>query len=103
MSLAINLVKGLCRRLRDTDRKVADLALRDVSARVFHTLRGLARTELERCIVPKRLSQQDIADMVGASREMVNRVLRDLTQAKRIEMSDGQIVILDTATTRELA
>lgn len=102
MSLAINLIKGLCRRLRETDRKVADLALRDVSDRVMHTLRDLARTEADRTVIPKKLSQQDIANMVGASREMVNRVLRELTQAGRIEMCDGQIVILDTAATREL-
>lgn len=91
--LALNLIQGLCRRLRVTDRKVADLALRDVYERVWHTLQQMARPARDRRVIPGRLSQQEIANMVGASREMVNRVLRDLTQEGRIEIADGQIVI----------
>lgn len=92
-NLALNLIKGLCRRLRATDRQVGDLALRDVYERVWHTLHQMARPERDRRVIPGRLSQQEIANMVGASREMVNRVLRDLTQEGRIEITDGRIVI----------
>lgn len=92
--LALNLIKNLCRRLRATDRQVGDLALRDVYERVMRTLQQLARRERDRHVIPERLSQQEIANMVGASREMVNRVLRELTQDGRIEVTDGQIVIL---------
>jgi CRP/FNR family cyclic AMP-dependent transcriptional regulator len=92
-NLAFNLMKGLCRRLRATDNKVGDLALRDVYQRVVHTLNQLSRPDRDRHVIPERISQQEIANMVGASREMVNRVLRDLTQSGRIEIDDGQIVI----------
>jgi len=43
--------------------------------------------------VPERLTQKDIAARVGASREMINRILRDLTTGGYVTVEDGRITI----------
>lgn len=57
------------------------LALMDVYGRVARTLLELAEDEGAdgKKVIRQKLTQRDIASMVGASREMVNRILRDLT------------------------
>jgi CRP/FNR family cyclic AMP-dependent transcriptional regulator len=47
-------------------------------------------------VVAKRLPKQDIAKMIGASREMVSRVMKDLQMGGYIEMRGSQIVLRDT-------
>jgi len=44
-------------------------------------------------IVREKLTQQDIADRVGSSREMVNRVMKDLTTGGYVVVRDGRHVI----------
>ena len=51
----------------------------DVHARVSNTLLELATIREGKLMVGASLSQQDIVNMVGTSREMVNRVLKDLS------------------------
>ena len=62
------VMQALAKRLRDADRKISTLALMDVYGRVAATLTELAITTNGKTIVGERLSQQDIANMVGASR-----------------------------------
>ena len=45
-------------------------------------------------LVRDKLTQQDIADRVGSSREMVNRVMKELTTGGYVDARDGRIVIL---------
>jgi len=96
-NLAINLMKGLCQRLRITDDKIGALALLDVYGRVARTLMQLAKPRDGQYVVTERISQQEIANMVGASREMVNRIFRDLTAAGHIRMEEGRIVVNQSA------
>ena len=42
----------------------------------------------------EKLTQQDIADRVGSSREMVNRVMKELTTGGYVEVRDGRYVVL---------
>jgi CRP/FNR family cyclic AMP-dependent transcriptional regulator len=44
-------------------------------------------------VVPERLTQQDIADRVGASRDMVSRIFKDLTTGGYVTVADRQITI----------
>jgi CRP/FNR family cyclic AMP-dependent transcriptional regulator len=88
------LVRKLIRRVRALTRRVHDLALVDVYGRVVHTLEGLARDENGRQIVPQVLSQQAIASLVGASREMVSRILKELRTGGYIGVEGRRIVIL---------
>jgi CRP/FNR family cyclic AMP-dependent transcriptional regulator len=48
-----------------------------------------------RKVVTQKLTKQDIAKMIGASREMVSRVMRDLTVQGLIQERDGQVVLVD--------
>jgi len=88
------LVRKLIRRVRALTRHVADLALLDVYGRVVRTLEGLACDVDGRQIVPQVLSQQSIANLVGASREMVSRILKELRIGGYIGVEDRRIVIL---------
>lgn len=88
------LVRKLIRRVRALSRHVRDLALLDVYGRVVRALQELAREEGGRMIVPERMSQQAIANLVGASREMVSRILKDLRVGGYLGIEDRRIVIL---------
>ncbi|HZM35399.1 MAG TPA: cyclic nucleotide-binding domain-containing protein [Burkholderiales bacterium] len=94
MSMAV--MRGLVRRLREADRKIGSLALLDVYGRVSRLLLDMAETVNGERIVTKRLPKQDIAKMIGASREMVSRVMKDLQVGGYIEMRGSNIVLRDT-------
>lgn len=94
MTMAV--MRGLVRRLRDADRKIGSLALLDVYGRVARLLLDMAETIEGEKIVTKRLPKQDIAKMIGASREMVSRVMKDLQMGGYIEMRGSNIVLRDS-------
>ena len=94
MSMAV--MRGLVRRLREADRKIGSLALLDVYGRVARLLLDMAETVDGQKMVTKRLPKQDIAKMIGASREMVSRVMKDLQLGGYIEMRGSTIVLRDT-------
>ncbi len=91
--LAMNIMRVLATRLRAADQMIGSLALMDVFGRVARTLTQLAKPAEGRLVVTDRYTQQDIANMVGASREMVSRIFRDLTTAGLIQVEHGQIVV----------
>jgi CRP/FNR family cyclic AMP-dependent transcriptional regulator len=94
MSMAV--MRGLVRRLREADRKIGSLALLDVYGRVARLLLDMAETVDGEKMVTKRLPKQDIAKMIGASREMVSRVMKDLQMGGYIEMRGSNIVLRDS-------
>ncbi|MEK6245746.1 MAG: cyclic nucleotide-binding domain-containing protein [Pseudomonadota bacterium] len=94
MSMAV--MRGLVRRLREADRKIGSLALLDVYGRVAHLLLDMSEDVNGQKMVTKRLSKQDIAKMIGASREMVSRVMKDLQMGGYIEVRGSTIVLRDT-------
>ena len=94
MSMAV--MRGLVRRLRDADRKIGSLALLDVYGRVARLLLDMAENVDGEKVVTKRLPKQDIAKMIGASREMVSRVMKDLQMGGYIEMRGSNIVLRDS-------
>lgn len=89
-SMAYAVMKGLVQRLRQADRKIESLALMDVYGRVARALLEFAAPAGEgELVIRERLSRQDIAKMVGASREMVSRVMKDLEERGFVEPLDG--------------
>jgi CRP/FNR family cyclic AMP-dependent transcriptional regulator len=92
---ASHLIRKLIRRVRHATESVKSLALEDVYARVIRLLAELSDpgAGAERR-VRERLTQQDIADRVGASREMVSRIMKDLTTGGYIAVDEGRIVVL---------
>ena len=94
--MAMAVMRGLVRRLREADRKIGSLALLDVYGRVSRLLLDMAETVNGEKIVTRRLPKQDIAKMIGASREMVSRVMKDLQVGGFIEVRGSSIVLRDT-------
>jgi CRP/FNR family cyclic AMP-dependent transcriptional regulator len=94
--MAMGVMKGLVRRLREADRKIGSLALLDVYGRVARLLLDMSETVDGQKMVTKRLPKQDIAKMIGASREMVSRVMKDLQMGGYIEMRGSSILLRDT-------
>lgn len=92
--ISLYVMRKLVQRLRAADRRIESLALLDVGGRVVRLLRDIAEAESGDRRVTRRVSRQEIAKMVGASREMVSRVLKDL-QARGLiaERDDGRIVL----------
>jgi CRP/FNR family cyclic AMP-dependent transcriptional regulator len=92
--ISLYVMRKLVQRLRAADRRIESLALLDVGGRVVRLLRDIAEAEVDARRVTRRISRQEIAKMVGASREMVSRVLKDL-QARGLiaERDDGRIVL----------
>ncbi len=91
--IAISLIKELTHRIRVLTSSVKGLALRDVYGRVAETLLNLAAEENGTLTISERPTQQELANMVGASREMVSRILKDLTSGGYIEVEDKKIAI----------
>ena len=94
--MAMAVMRGLVKRLREADRKIGSLALLDVYGRVARLLLDMAENVNGEKVVTKRLPKQDIAKMIGASREMVSRVMKDLQMGGYIEMRGSNIVLRDS-------
>jgi len=94
--MAMAVMRGLVKRLREADRKIGSLALLDVYGRVARLLLDMAENVDGEKVVTKRLPKQDIAKMIGASREMVSRVMKDLQTGGYIEIRGSTIVVRDT-------
>lgn len=88
---SLALMRALVRRIRVLTGSVRDLALLDVYGRVATLLQARANAE-SGCIEPK-LTHQEIADVVGASREMVSRIMRELALGGYIEQSASALYL----------
>jgi CRP/FNR family cyclic AMP-dependent transcriptional regulator len=90
---AMQLIRVLIGRTRRMTGSLKDLAMLDVYGRVAKFLLDKAREVDGRLVVEERLTQQDIGERVGASREMVSRILKELTTGGYIDTDGGKIVI----------
>ena len=93
--IANMVMRILAQRVREADRKIGTLALMDVYGRVASTLLELSVYTNGKLMVAEKLSQQDLANMVGASREMVNRILKDLSDRGFISIESKTITIIN--------
>ena len=94
-SMAYAVMKGLVLRLRHADSKIESLALMDVYGRVAEALLEFSHPDAQgNAIIRDKVSRQDLAKMVGASREMVSRVMKDLEERGFIETrADGSMLV----------
>ncbi len=93
--MTMTVVRGLVKRLREADQKIGSLALMDVYGRVARLLLEMSETVDGQKVVTKKIAKQDIAKMIGASREMVSRVMKDLQAGGFIEVRAGSILLRD--------
>ena len=93
--LAMIIIRNLVRRLREADRKIESLALIDVYGRVARLLLDQAEEIDGTWIVRSAPPKQEIARMIGASREMVSRVIKDLQQRGYIRTEKRKVFLID--------
>ena len=91
---ALHLIEKLIERVRRTTENMKSLALSDVYGRLIRLLNSLAQTIDGRLVVNEKLTQQDIAERVGASRDMISRLMKDLVGGGYLAIEDRIIVIL---------
>jgi len=94
--LTMNVICGLVKRLREADQKIGSLALMDVCGRVARLLMEMAETVDGQKVVTKKLPKKQIANMIGATREMVTRVMKEMETSGHIEVRAHQILLRDS-------
>lgn len=91
---AMHLIERLIHRVRVTTSNLKSLALSDVYGRLARLLNALAHEAGGKLVVPEKLTQQDIADRVGASRDMIGKLMKDLIGGGYLAIEERTITIL---------
>ena len=93
------MLRHLARRLRGFTELIEQISLQSVPARLARYLYQLAREEgqstKEGIVVPRELTQQDLASVVGSVREVVSRTLRVMEDDGVVEVRRKEILIRD--------
>jgi CRP/FNR family cyclic AMP-dependent transcriptional regulator len=108
--IAVKLLHVLAQRLRRLSQRSEDAAFLDVPSRLARSLLDLASRFGERAPAPLsgisitlKLSQQELGDLVGATRESVNKHLSDWTRQGLVKVHSGRMLISDVEGVRRLA
>lgn len=92
--ISMRIMKGLVKRLREADKKIETLALLDVYGRVARVLLDFSEQVGNDRVVRNKLPRQEIAKMIGASREMVSRVMKGLeVEGYIVPMPEGKLML----------
>jgi CRP/FNR family cyclic AMP-dependent transcriptional regulator len=104
-AVAISILAEMSRRLREADQKIGSLALLDVYGRVARALLDLARKEGEKSengiVVKDRPTHQQLAGMVGTSRETVSRVMSELQRQGYLRTQGKRLILTGSAALEE--
>src|SRR6202790_3877125 len=105
--VSMHMLQALARRLRRANDVTADLVFTDVPGRVAKNLLDLAdrfgEQERDGLHVHHDLTQEELAQLVGASRETVNKALADFAARGWLQISARSVLILDTERLRKRA
>jgi CRP-like cAMP-binding protein len=97
--IAVQLLIVLCKKLRETSEIAEDLGLYSIPARLARLILKLGESKgadaQEGILVPVTLSQREIGNLIGATRESVNKQLRAWQEDGHIGMEQGSITLLD--------
>ena len=109
-AIAVKLLDVLAQRLRRLSQRSEDAAFLDVPSRLARSLLDLATRFGERARAPSqdiritlKLSQQELGDLVGATRESVNKHLGEWTRQGIVKLQGGRMIIADMESVRRLA
>jgi CRP/FNR family cyclic AMP-dependent transcriptional regulator len=91
---ALHLALKLMRMVRRLTEQVKSLALQDVYGRIARLLTESSEVEHGVQVIRQKFTQQDIADRVGSSREMVNRVMKELTVGGYVAVDDARRLVI---------
>jgi CRP-like cAMP-binding protein len=103
-ALSMKFIELLCARLRWTSQQVEQVILQNLPGRLASALIGLTeKRKLEPESRTIAITQQEISEMVGMTRESINKQLRAWAARKWVRLEHGAIVVLDVEALRELA
>lgn len=91
--VAISLLGVLSEKIRQLTDKVRVMALSNVYERAVKTLQAMAVVEGNISIIHNRPTQQELASMVGASREMINKIMHELTKGGYVTIEEKTLII----------
>lgn len=91
--MAINLIRSLTQRLRDATEGSRSLALDNVYRRLADKLQEMAEGD-DPPSLPKKYSHQELGNMIGASREMVGKIMAELVKGEYLEIREGRIHLM---------
>ena len=91
---ALHLIERLIHRVRVTTGNLKSLALSDVYGRLVRLLNALAQPVDGKQVVPEKLTQQDIADRIGASRDMIGKLMKDLIAGGYLSVEAHTITVV---------
>ena len=104
--VTLSMLKIMARRLRDAQEKVMNLALNDTARRLALVILGLAEergvTEANGIVIPVQLTNQELANLIGTSRETVSRIINSFKRSGTLEIERQQIVLYKKEKLREL-
>lgn len=87
------IICGLVRKVRTLTDKVRSLALSDVYGRLVIELQNMAEENGDKKVIKNRPTQQDLANMIGASREMVSKIFKELIKGDYITLDGKELSI----------
>ena len=90
---SFNLLKGMVTRLRLANRQIEGLALKDVYGRIARLFAQYAQAEGGDTVIEERFTHQEIANMIGSSREMVSRIMKELIMGGYVKVEKKKITI----------
>jgi CRP-like cAMP-binding protein len=105
--VGLRLVRELAERLRDSERRYADVVGKDVPTRLATMILRLVDSEgvvsSESLRIPNHYTHEQLASMIGCKRVAVTRAFRKLEEGGAVELDDRRIVVKDIEVLKELA
>jgi len=92
-AFAWDLIHRLTNKVRDLSNRVIDMAYKDSYTRFAQFINQSAVNQDGACMIPERLSPQEIANRIGSSREMVSRIIKELTVSGHLGVKDHRITL----------
>lgn len=90
--MSINIIRSLTQRLRRATDGSRSLALDNVYRRLADKIMELSQEDATEAVsLPRKYSHQELGNMIGASREMVGKVMAELIKGEYVEMLEGRI------------
>lgn len=106
-SIALQIIRVLSRRIRQTNAQVTDIVFRDVRGRVASTLADLCTrhgaSTAAGVRIDLKLTHQELANLVGTARETVSRILAELQDAHCLTVDGRHLVLKDMKKLEEYA
>jgi CRP/FNR family cyclic AMP-dependent transcriptional regulator len=99
----LRLIEVLCKRLRLSDQQIAEMVFLDLPARLAKVLLRMSSLPSSRSSTHIQLSQRELGNMVGSSRESINKCLREWQRRGIVRIDENEIIIAKRAALKSLS